>query len=97
MPGLVAALEQREFAQRGTAFDHAMLLDEIGTGNRHQPVVEQLLAVRVGIIAAPEANRNVILRAREIHHFARGMKAQFDVGVLAAKRADPGQQPDLQE
>ena len=67
MPGLIAALEQREFAQSLAAFDHAVLLDEIGTRDRHQPIVEQLLAVHVRVIAAPEANRNVILRAREIH------------------------------
>ena len=83
-------------AQVRAALEHAMTLDELGRADGHDPVIEQLLAVQIRVISAPETDADVHGGAREVHQLARGVEAQLDLGMLAAKRAYARQQPVLQ-
>ena len=75
----------------------AKLPDDIRVRYRHQPFIEQLFHVQIGVVAAPEAQGDVHGIAREIDRLARGVKAQRDVRALPTECADPRQQPHLQE
>jgi hypothetical protein len=96
-PRYVVALEQRNFAQTRTPLEHPMLPDQLRRADRHDPIVEQFLAVQVGIVAAPESDRHMNCGAGEIDEFARGVEAQLDVGTLAPERANSRQQPHLKK
>jgi hypothetical protein len=96
-PGLVVAVEQRHLLQIRIPVQQAVLLDQIRMRHRHHPFVEELFHVQIRIVTAPEAQRHVDRRPREVHQFAGGMEAQLDVRMLAPEGADPWQQPHLQE
>ncbi len=94
-PPVVARLDvqQAMLHQIGGLLDAAFARQQARAGDRHQIVVEQLLAHQAGIASVAVAHREVDLLDLEVEQPGRGIDAHVDIGVKVLELLQPRHQP----
>ena len=90
---VVVVVEEHVVAEVLRTLQRVGAVQELRTADRHHALAEQPVGPQTRIAAAPHADADVDVVAREIHEFRGCADPQIEIRVSGAEATEPGQEP----